>query len=128
MPRYTAINGEKTIVYDSRLQSPYTILVSQRISPYTILVSQRISPYTILVSQRISPYTIVFLRVRSRRNTIVILDHVISQHTVVYGVRKTLPGYCCDIFVYVYCSDFNKFFDKKCIVQYSINAMTFFYT
>jgi hypothetical protein len=43
------------------------------------------SLYTITVSHRISPYTIVFLRIRSRRNTIVILDHVIRQNTVVYG-------------------------------------------
>ncbi len=34
---------------------------------------------------RFSPYMIVLLRIRVRRSTIVIRDHVIRQNTVVYG-------------------------------------------
>ena len=51
-----------------------------------------------------SPYTIVFLSIRSRRSTTIILDHVIRQNTVVHG--RNYPLY---IGVYRSFYDFDRF-------------------
>jgi hypothetical protein len=49
-------------------------------------------PYTVSVLLRFSPHMIVLLRIRARRYTIVIRDHVIRQNTVVYGGIRTVYG------------------------------------
>jgi hypothetical protein len=49
-------------------------------------------PYTVSVLLRFSPYIIVLLRIRARRYTIVIRDHVIRQNTVVYGGIRIVHG------------------------------------
>jgi hypothetical protein len=81
-----------------------------------------LSQYTeAIYGLRFAPYMIVLLRIRARRYTIVIRDHVIRQNTVVYGGIRTVYGrlraYTDSVIVDLGISQYSAWIEKKRIIH-----------
>ena len=114
--RQIQIPGRTSTVINDRIRrntAIYMVAYYDRISPCrirrnTVIYGQKndrlLPSYTAAVyGLRFSPYMIVLFRIRSRRYTIVIRDHVIRQNTVVHGkirnVHGRLQAYTDSVFV-----------------------------
>ena len=104
-PQYHSPGQTGTIINDrvppcitcARITIVYFVFIYREIQSYTerktIVYDPSIrNSHVVSVSDRISPSTIVFLRIQSRRYTIVIRAQVILQNTVVYDCERIVDA------------------------------------